>query len=104
MNEKIAENNYHLALNNLNMQYKQYTIQYQNALKETDYFQNDGLKNAETILKTANLQFYNGEINYLDYVLLVNQALDIRNRSIDSVKKLNDAVTEMNALQQTKID
>jgi cobalt-zinc-cadmium resistance protein CzcA len=87
VNEKIAENNYQLALNNLNMQYKQYTIQYQNALKETDYFQNDGLKNAETILKTANLQFYNGEINYLDYVLLVNQALDIRNRSIDSVKK-----------------
>jgi cobalt-zinc-cadmium resistance protein CzcA len=104
VNEKIAENNYQLALNNLNMQYKQYTIQYQNALKETDYFQNDGLKNAETILKTANLQFYNGEINYLDYVLLVNQALDIRNRSIDSVKKLNDAVTEMNVLQQTKID
>lgn len=104
VNEKIAENNYQLALNSLNMQYKQYTIQYQNALKETDYFQNDGLKNAETILKTADLQFYNGEINYLNYVLLVNQALDIRNRSIDSVKKLNDAVTEMNALKQTKID
>ncbi len=104
VNEKIAENNYQQALNNLNMQYKQYTIQYHNALKETDYFQHDGLKNAEVILKTANLQFYNGEINYLDYVLLVNQALDIRNRGIDSVKKLNDAVTEMNALQQTKID
>ncbi len=104
VNEKIAENNYQQALNNLNMQYKQYTIQYHNALKETDYFQHDGLKNAELILKTANLQFYNGEINYLDYVLLVNQALDIRNRGIDSVKKLNDAVTEMNALQQTKID
>ncbi len=104
VNEKIAENNYQQALNNLNMQYKQYTIRYHNALKETDYFQHDGLKNAELILKTANLQFYNGEINYLDYVLLVNQALDIRNRGIDSVKKLNDAVTEMNALQQTKID
>ncbi len=104
VNEKIAENNYQQALNNLNMQYKQYSIQYRNALKETDYFQHDGLKNAELILKTANLQFYNGEINYLDYVLLVNQALDIRNRGIDSVKKLNDAVTEMNALQQTKID
>ncbi|OPC23481.1 transporter [Elizabethkingia meningoseptica] len=104
VNEKIAENNYQQALNNLNMQYKQYTIQYHNALKETDYFQHDGLKNAELILKTANLQFYNGEINYLDYVLLVNQALDIRSRGIDSVKKLNDAVTEMNALQQTKID
>ena len=104
VNEKIAENNYQQALNNLNMQYKQYAIQYRNALKETDYFQHDGLKNAELILKTANLQFYNGEINYLDYVLLVNQALDIRNRGIDSVKRLNDAVTEMNALQQTKID
>ena len=57
VNEKIAANNYQLALNNLNMQYKQYTIQYQNALKETDYFQNDGLKNAETILKTPICNF-----------------------------------------------
>lgn len=100
VNEKIAENNYQYAVNAIQSQWNQLKIKYSNALKENLYFHTDGLKNAETILKTANLQFYNGEINYLDYVLLVNQALEIRNRNIDSLKKLNDVAIEINTLNQ----
>ena len=63
-----------------------------------DYYQQKGLKNSEEIIKTANYQFYRGEINFLDWSILVNQALDIQNLYIDKVKELNDKTIELNSL------
>ena len=63
-----------------------------------DYYQQKGLKNSEEIIKTANYQFYIGEINFLDWSILVNQALDIQNVYIDKVKELNDKTIELNSL------
>ena len=38
-------------------------------------------------LKTANNQYYNGEINYLEWTLLVNQAFEIENKYTDRLKR-----------------
>jgi cobalt-zinc-cadmium resistance protein CzcA len=44
------------------------------------------------IIETANKQFANGDINYLDFVMLTNQAITIQNNYIEAVKALNDSI------------
>lgn len=99
INQQIAENNYQLGLVNLKNQFSQYYGQFQKLNEEIDYYQKTGLNNSESIFKTANNQYFNGEINYLEWTLLVNQAFDIENKYVDKLKELNDNIIELNSLK-----
>ena len=99
INQQIAENNYQLGLVNLKNQFSQYYGQFQKLNEEIDYYQKTGLNNSESIFKTANNQYFNGEINYLEWTLLVTQAFDIENKYVDKLKELNDNIIELNALK-----
>lgn len=99
INQQIAENNYQLGLVNLKNQFSQYYGQFQKLNEEIDYYQKIGLNNSESIFKTANNQYFNGEINYLEWTLLVTQAFDIENKYVDKLKELNDNIIELNTLK-----
>jgi outer membrane protein TolC len=99
VNQQIAENNYQLGLVNLKNQYLQNLGQFQKLNNEISYYQKTGLQNSESILKTANNQYFNGEINYLEWTLLVNQAFEIQNKYIDRLKETNDKIIEINSLK-----
>lgn len=99
VNQQIAENNYQLGLINLKNQFSQVFGQYQKLNEEVSYYQKTGLNNSESILKTCNNQYFNGEINYLEWSLLVTQAFEIQNKYIDRLKELNDKIIELNTLK-----
>ena len=99
VNQLIAENNYQLGLINLKNQYLQNLRQFQKLNDEISYYQKTGLQNSENILKTANNQYFNGEINYLEWTLLVTQAFEIQNKYIDRLKETNDKIIEINSLK-----
>ena len=99
INQQIAENNYQLGLVNLKNQFSQYYGQFQKLNEEIDYYQKTGLNNSESIFKTANNQYFNGEINYLEWTLFVTQAFDIENKYVDKLKELNDNIIELNTLK-----
>ena len=99
VNQLIAENNYQLGLVNLKNQYLQNFRQFQKLNDEISYYQKTGLQNSESILKTANNQYFNGEINYLEWTLLVTQAFEIQNKYIDRLKETNDKIIEINSLK-----
>ena len=100
INQLIAENNYELGSKNLKHQYSSVFSEYEKLKSEADYYKTNGLKNAETILKTANRLYYEGEINYLEWSLLINQSLDIQNKRIDTQKLLNEKIIQLNNLTQ----
>ena len=102
VNQQIAENNYQLGLVNLKNQYLQNLGQFQKLNDEISYYQKTGLQNSESILKTANNQYFNGEINYLEWTLLVTQAFEIQNKYIDRLKETNDKIIEINSLKNEK--
>ncbi|KMQ70920.1 TolC family protein [Chryseobacterium koreense] len=99
INQLIAENNYEIGVRNLKNQYAKTFGEYQKLKSEIEYYQKSGLKNAETILFTANLLLKEGETNYLEYTILVNQSLDIQNKYIDAQKLLNEKIIELNSLK-----
>ena len=78
-------------------EYQQAILEYDKNLKSVNYYESTANKNADVIIQTANLQFQNGDINYLEWVLLTNNAIDIQSQYIDAVKDLNETIIEINS-------
>jgi len=96
--ELISENNYRIGLQTLNTEYYTVFKKYQNQLQTIKYFEETALQNANTITKTANQQFTNGDINYLEWTMLINNALSIQSNYIDAIKDLNQFIIQLNYL------
>ncbi|MHB1050605.1 MAG: CusA/CzcA family heavy metal efflux RND transporter [Bacteroidota bacterium] len=95
---RISQNNYILGLQKIKSQYQQLREQYIKNRQTVSYFESIANNNADIILKTANLQFQNGTINYLEWVLLTNNAISIQSEYIDAVKNLNGSIIELHSL------
>jgi cobalt-zinc-cadmium resistance protein CzcA len=55
-------------------------------------------KQANEMIRLAGLQLNAGEINYLNYVFLVNNAIEILNNHIQIILQLNQSILELNTL------
>lgn len=96
--ELISENNYQIGLQTLNNEYKSTFKKYQTQLQIVNYFEETALKNASTITKTANQQMVNGNINYLEWTMLINNAVSIQSDYTDAIKDLNQSIIQLNYL------
>ncbi|MDP1802861.1 MAG: efflux RND transporter permease subunit, partial [Bacteroidota bacterium] len=96
--ELINENNYQLGLQTLKVEYQSAFKQYQAQLQTVKYFEDTALQNANTITKTANQQFANGDINYLEWTMLINNAVAIQSDYADALKNLNLSIIQLNYL------
>ncbi len=95
---EIARNNYLTGLKNfqnkINYAYRQFEL----SAEKVRYFEKNGADNGKRIIDIANAQFTNGEINYLEWTILVNNAASFRTGYADAVFELNSAVLELNYL------
>jgi cobalt-zinc-cadmium resistance protein CzcA len=64
---------------------------YQQSLQ---YFENQGLKNADVIMRTADEQFQAGDIDFLQWTILAQQSIAVKNEHINSLDNYNQAVIE----------
>lgn len=94
--EQIATNEANNAQQQLHISMQRLLTVYANNVDALKYFETDGLKNAATIKATASKQFINGEINYLDYVMLLNNAISIENNYLNTLQEHNNIVIEIN--------
>lgn len=98
VNQQIAQNNYDMAAERLQNRRTSLLILYSSRQQILTYYTNTGLSNASLIIRTAGLQYAQGEINYLQYATLINQSIGIRNDYLDAVKELNTTIIELNNL------
>jgi len=92
----IADNSVLLQTQSLQNQLEKLKIQFQSSKTIVNNFEEKGLANAEVISKVANENFKNGEINYLDWVMLNNQAITIQNNYLEALKLLNESIISIN--------
>lgn len=95
-NEVLAANEYDMKLTHFENAYRAAIINLQKFEEAVVFYELTALKMAETISVTANQKFVNGEIDYLDWVLLTNQAITIQSEYIQAVRNRNEAVVELN--------
>jgi cobalt-zinc-cadmium resistance protein CzcA len=50
------------------------------------------------MVKTADVQFMGGDINYLQWVQIIHQSIGIQSDYLDALMQYNRAVTELNYL------
>lgn len=96
--ESVAENDLSNVEFTLQNQFKKITNIYQTHLDIVSRYESSELKNADVITETAKKQFLAGEINYLEFVILVNQAVTLKNNYADAVWKLNQSAIELEYL------
>lgn len=89
---------YDLASQRLVNNYLTLFEQYNMLLQNVQTYESSLMKNATIILNAANLQFKNGEINYLEWVLLTNQAVSIQSAYIDALQNLNKTQIQLETL------
>lgn len=96
-NEAVIANDYEVTARNLETAYRSAFSQYQKYAEAIRYFESTGLKNVDVITSTANKQFLGGDINYLEWVLLINQATTIQSDYLEAVKNRNESIIEINS-------
>ncbi len=90
----LAEDGKHM----LDMQYDNALVAYKKQADAVVYYEQAGNKNAAEIIEATGSQYMQGDISYLEYTMLLNQAFDIYNRYYDELKKLNESIFEINYL------
>lgn len=98
INEQVAINNFNIEKESLKTKMATAFVQYYQHKRAVALYENQYLKNVAAIKETANKQFLNGEINYLDFVMLINQSVNIQNSYTDAVQRLNQSIIELNYL------
>lgn len=93
--EQISENNLAIGLQSLKTDCASALSNYNNQLAIVQYFEETALRNADTIVQTATRQFENGDINYLEWTMLINNAITIRSDYLDAVNALNQSIIQL---------
>jgi heavy metal efflux system protein len=74
------------------------TTQRNTLLDKLNSYERVSLRNAGLISQNANLLFQNGEIEYLEYIRSIGQAISIRLGYLDAVHEYNRVTLQMNYL------
>jgi cobalt-zinc-cadmium resistance protein CzcA len=82
----------------MNAEWNKTNVQYSNYLKTITIYESKTLNNAQLIIETANKQFANGDINYIEWVMLTNQAIAIKNEYLNGVYHLKESIIQLNYL------
>ena len=100
--KKALETKTQIAENNLSFEKLKLQIQYQNLLQEyqknktaIDYYETKALKNVDLVTNVANKKFINGDINYLEWVMLINQNTEIQINYIEIIRKSNETIINL---------
>lgn len=76
-----------------------YNQSYQQLLKDQDllrYYETKGLQQAEAIIKSSNLAYRGGEINFAELTQYLSQAIDIQKNYLDILQQYNQSAIQLN--------
>lgn len=95
---EIRENEYENQLLVLETELQKLLEQYRQYLQMLTYYENQGLLIAGEILKNSTLNYRAGEIGYVEYLLNINQIIEIRTNYYQTLNRYNQTVVEIEYL------
>ncbi|WP_209400738.1 CusA/CzcA family heavy metal efflux RND transporter [Pseudozobellia sp. WGM2] len=82
----------------MNARYKELRAQYEKLAKALEYYEVEGAELSEEILKTADLSFKNGEIDFFQYIQSIENANEIQLNRLENLNEYNQTVIQLNYL------
>jgi len=95
INTEVLENQVVLQKNQLENDIRAFENKKQNDELILKNYENNILPGAKLMIATANNQLYKGEINYMEWSWIMNQALESRLDYLEKVKSFNDAIVQL---------
>ena len=99
--EFIAEASTGLALLDLKLRLEQDWNEYLKYQEAIQYYQNNALPQSGIIIQVANLNYKNGEINYIEWGTLLGNAIGLQSQYVDALKEFNVRKIELEYLLQS---
>lgn len=96
--EQISQNQLNIRMLEVQQAIKEEFLRYTSYLSVVQYFEKTELANAAHMTDAAQKQFTLGEINYMEWVLLMNHATSIKNQYADAVYRLNQSAIQLQYL------
>lgn len=97
-NEELAKMTTAATAQQINTELQQLTEEYRKYNRSVQYYEQTGLQQAELIFNNAKLAFENGEISYLDWTLLMSNAVGIQLNYLDAIRMYNHTVIQLDYL------
>jgi cobalt-zinc-cadmium resistance protein CzcA len=97
--DKIIDQKLELQTKQLESQLKEALRRFENNNAALLYYEKEALANSKQIATLADLQYANGEINYMDWVLLMNQVVTIQSDYQDALLQYNESILYYNYLK-----
>jgi cobalt-zinc-cadmium resistance protein CzcA len=72
--------------------------QYEQDVKQYNYYKTNALPNAEEIVKSAQLGYRTGDISYVEYLYALQTATDIQLNYLQSIQQINQTVININSI------
>ena len=98
VSNQIVENKLTIEKQKLQNQYQQLVEEYNKYKATVLYYETDVLQNINLVTTTANTKLANGDINYLEWVLLINQNTELESNYLEAIRKMNEAVIHLTNL------
>jgi len=86
----------------MNTELENATLRYKQFQDLIQKYHNSLLPNAKDIMKTSTLKLNAGEIGYLDWVILMNQSIQLKNDYFNTLQQLNESIFEIERLKAIK--
>jgi cobalt-zinc-cadmium resistance protein CzcA len=95
---QIASGNYEAEMQLFKNQYASAYRQYLQNTRAVHYFETEGLPAAQLVTATAGKQLMSGQINFLQWVQLINQSITTKSQYLETLHATNISITQLNYL------
>ena len=95
INQEILGTKSEIQKQQLQNQYDVFLKKYNNDLVLIKNYEQDVLPEAKLIANSANKQFFNGEINFLEWSVLMNQTQEVKINYLNTIKSYNDNIIQV---------
>lgn len=92
LNEKIARTNAEYAASSINVNYNSLVDEYRKYSSSVDFYEKQAVPEADLIIDQSTRSYRSGAMDYLDYVLSLNRALDIKQNYLDVLNNCNQTI------------
>lgn len=98
--ENIAAASAEIAAQDLKLKLQKNWNEYLKYQQAIQYYKRSALPQSEIIIQTANLNYKNGQINYIEWGTLISNAINLQSEYADALKALNASKIELEYLLQ----
>ena len=94
----MSQSQYAIAQNAYSSKYAEILNDIGKNTSNLNYYEKEGIKQAELIKKTAKRSYDAGEISIVIYLYSLNEGFEIEQRYNETIRNFNQAIIELNYL------